>query len=87
MPVTTGQICDASKQGLFIATDYTDVQLNQILELEFGFPYKQEIQVRRLKAQVVRKSDNGLGVDFDGVGNDRFIISSFIQWLENTKDR
>lgn len=81
MPVATGQIRDASKRGLFIATDYTDVQLNQILELEFRFPEKQEKQFRRLKAHVVRKSDDGIGLDFEGVDNDGFAISALIQWL------
>ncbi|HEY9118620.1 MAG TPA: PilZ domain-containing protein [Marinobacter sp.] len=81
MPVATGQIRDASKRGLFIATDYTDIQLNQTLELEFRFPHKQEKQCRRLTAHVVRKSANGLGVDFEGVDNDSFTVSSLIQWL------
>ncbi|WP_417566642.1 PilZ domain-containing protein [Marinobacter sp.] len=81
MPVATGQIRDASKRGLFIATDYTDIQLNQTVELEFRFPEQQERNVRRLKAYVVRKSDKGLGVDFDGVENDSFAISSLMQWL------
>ncbi|MFN2359873.1 MAG: PilZ domain-containing protein [Marinobacter sp.] len=81
MPVATGQIRDASKRGLFIATDYTDVQLNHTLELEFRLPDKQEKQFRKLKAHVVRKSDKGIGVDFEGVENDSFTISSMIQWL------
>ncbi|SNB55765.1 PilZ domain-containing protein [Marinobacter sp. es.042] len=83
MPVATGQIRDASKRGLFIATDYTDVQLNQTVELEFHFPDTQEKRFRRLKAHVVRKSDRGLGVDFEGVENDSFTISSLINWLKN----
>lgn len=81
MPVATGQIRDASRRGLFIATDYTDVQLNQTLELEFRFPEKHDKQFRRLKAHVVRKSDQGLGVDFEGMDNDGFTISSLIHWL------
>lgn len=84
MPVATGQVRNASKQGLFIATDYTDVQLNQTLELEFRFPDKQEKQFRRLKAHVIRKSANGLGVDFEGMEaeNDSFTVNSLIHWLE-----
>lgn len=82
MPVATGQVRDASKRGLFVATDYTDVQLNQTLEIEFRFPDRQGKQFRRLKAHVVRKSENGLGVDFDGVENDPFTISSLIRWLQ-----
>lgn len=81
MPVATGQIRDASKRGLFIATDYNDIQLNQILEVEFRFPERDEKHFRRLKAHVVRKSDNGLGLDFDGVENDHFTISALIRWL------
>ncbi|MAZ06829.1 PilZ domain-containing protein [Marinobacter sp. SS8-8] len=82
MPVATGQVRNASKRGLFIATDYTDVQLNQTVELEFRFPDKQEKQARRLKAHVVRKSDKGLGVDFEGVENNSFTVSSLIWWLK-----
>jgi len=37
MPVATGKIRDASRKGLFILTDYTDVQLNQELEIELRF--------------------------------------------------
>ncbi|MBW7469863.1 PilZ domain-containing protein [Marinobacter sp. M216] len=81
MPVATGQIRDASKRGLFIATDYSDVQLNQTLEIEFRFPEREERHFRRLKAHVVRISDKGLGVDFDGVENDTFTISSLLHWL------
>ncbi|MBU2955794.1 PilZ domain-containing protein [Marinobacter sp. F3R08] len=82
MPVATGQIRDASKRGLFIATDYTDVQLNQTVELEFRFPDAREKRFRKLKAHVVRKSDKGLGVDFEGVVNDSFTISTLILWLK-----
>lgn len=82
MPVATGQIRDASKRGLFVATDYSDVQLNQTLEVEFLFPDRLGKQFRRLKAHVVRKSDNGLGIDFEGVENDTFTISWLIQWLK-----
>jgi hypothetical protein len=83
MPVATGQIRDASKRGLFIATDYTDIQLNQTVELEFRFPDTQEKRFRRLKAHVVRKSDKGLGVDFEGVDNDGFTIASLMHWLKS----
>lgn len=82
LPVATGQIRDASKRGLFIATDYTDVQLNQTVELEFRFPDKKENAFRRIKAHVVRKSDLGLGVDFEGMDNDGFTITALLSWLQ-----
>ncbi len=83
MPVATGQIRDASERGLFIATSYTDVQLNQTLELEFRFPDKYENSFLKLRGLVVRKSDQGLGVDFSGVENDGFTISALLSWLQN----
>ncbi|NMT63615.1 PilZ domain-containing protein [Marinobacter orientalis] len=82
MPVATGQIRNASNRGLFIVTDYTDVQLNQALDIEFHFPDKQEKQFRQLKGLVVRKSENGIGIDFDGVENDSFTILSLLEWLK-----
>jgi hypothetical protein len=85
MPVATGEIQNASKDGLFVATDYADIQLNQSVELEFCFPCTQEKRFRRLKAHVVRKSDKGLGVDFEGVENDSFTISLLIRWLKNNQ--
>ena len=82
MPVATGQIKDISRQGLFIATDYDDIQLNQTVELEFHVPGRQKNPFRKLKALVVRKTDNGLGVDFDEVENDSFAVASLIKWLD-----
>ena len=82
VPVATGHIKDASRQGLFIATDYNDIQLNQTVEIEFHLPDRQENPFRKLKALVVRKTDNGLGVDFDEVENDSFAIASLTQWVE-----
>jgi hypothetical protein len=82
LPVATGQIRDASKQGLFIATDYKDIQLDQTVELEFRFPDKKEKAFRRIRAHVVRKCEHGLGVDFEGVENDGFTISALLTWLQ-----
>lgn len=81
MPVATGQIRDASRLGLFIATDCNDVQLNQTIEIEFRLPDREENRSRKLKAHVVRKTSNGLGVDFDGIENDDLTIASLIKWL------
>ncbi|WP_417514492.1 PilZ domain-containing protein [Marinobacter sp.] len=82
IPVATGQICDASKRGLFINTDYLDVQLNQMLEIEIQFPGDSEKKFIRLKAYVVRKIDKGLGLDFGETNSDAFAISKLIQWLD-----
>ena len=81
MPVATGEIRDASKRGLFIATDYIDVQLNQVLEIELRFPESSQNRFFRIKAHVVRKLDKGLGVEFGESNNDALAISSLMQWL------
>lgn len=83
MPVATGRIRDASRRGIFIATDYNDVQLNQTLELELCYPEHTEKPLRRLRAHVVRKSPNGIGLDFDGVDNDALTIANLIHWLKD----
>jgi len=81
MPVATGKIRDASRKGLFILTDYTDVQLNQELEIEIRFPDCPEQRIKRIRAQVVRKTGAGLGLDFEEVDNDIFTITSLVEWL------
>ncbi|QSP93874.1 PilZ domain-containing protein [Marinobacter salinisoli] len=82
MPVATGQIRDASKSGLFLATDYAGAQIDETLELEFRFPKRNERHFRKLVARVVRRTDNGLGVKFEGSGNDAFTISYLLNWLQ-----
>lgn len=82
IPVATGQICDVSRRGLFIATDYLDIQLNQTLEIEVQFPEKSDKRFIRLKAYVVRKIDKGLGLDFGETNGDAFAISSLMHYLD-----
>lgn len=61
VPVAVGWVRDLSRKGLFIETDYRDVNLHQPLELEFVTRMKR----MRVFAQVVRKSDGGLAVEID----------------------
>lgn len=81
LPIATGQVYNASRVGLYVTTDHTDVGLNQKLELEFGYPGNSNHQRRRLNVHVVRKDDKGLGLDFSGLDNDSFTIASLIDWL------
>ncbi len=85
MPVATGQICDASRRGLFIDTDYLDIQLNQTLEIEVQCPEKSEKRFIRLKAFVVRKIDKGLGLDFGEINGDASSISSLMHWIDRNE--
>lgn len=83
MPVATGQIQDASRRGLFIVTDYSDVRLNQTIELAFRYPEQRGQGHRVLTAHVVRRSGAGLGVDFDGVDNDALAVAELLSWLQD----
>ncbi|WP_336366491.1 PilZ domain-containing protein [Marinobacter sp. C2H3] len=82
LPVAVGAVCNASRRGVFIATDYDDVGLNQVLELE---PFTPDDSPReapiRLKGQVVRKCREGIGLEFDGAENDIVGIAEFLHWL------
>lgn len=80
MPVATGKIQDASRRGLFVATEFTNVRLNQTIELAFRLPDQQQGH-QILTAHVVRRSSDGLGLDFDGADNDARVISELIVWL------
>lgn len=82
MPVATGMIRDASRRGLFIATDYSDVRLNQTIELAFRFPERSTKGHCTLSAHVVRTDDGGLGVDFEGVDNDGLTIAELVACLQ-----
>ncbi|WP_303289631.1 PilZ domain-containing protein [Marinobacter sp. SS5-14b] len=82
MPVATGKIQDASKRGLFVATEFTNVRINQTIQLSFRLPdHRQGHQT--LTAHVARRSDDGLGLDFDGVDNDAHVIAELLIWLDN----
>jgi len=80
MPVGTGKIRDASRRGVFVTTDYNDVRLNQAIELAFRLPEIADGQ-QTLTAHVVRRSDNGFGLDFDGAENNARAIFALILWL------
>ncbi|XKH00863.1 PilZ domain-containing protein [Marinobacter nauticus] len=80
MPVGTGKIRDASRRGVFVTTDYSNVRLNQSLQLSFRLPEIAEGQ-QTLNAHVVRRSENGFGLDFDGAENNARAIFSLIMWL------
>lgn len=82
MPVGTGKIRDASRRGLFIITDYGDVQLNQIIQLAFRLPEVADGQ-QTLNAHVVRRAEDGLGLDFDGLDNNAGAIFALILWLND----
>lgn len=82
VPVATGMVRDISRRGLFISTDYSDVRLNQTIELAFRFPEWSSRGHCMLSAHVVRSGDGGLGLDFEGVDNDGLTITALIVCLQ-----
>jgi hypothetical protein len=86
MPVATGLVKDASRRGLFVATGYDDVRLNQVIQLSFRFPGQAD-KHHTLKAHVVRRDRDGLGVDFDTADNDARTITELVLWLQDNAGR
>ncbi|MBS3803286.1 MAG: PilZ domain-containing protein [Oleiphilaceae bacterium] len=67
VPVATGKITDASRSGLFIDTKFDEVQINQMLEVEFGLSGPPECHHQRLEAVVTRKTKDGLALELGGL--------------------
>lgn len=67
VPVATGRITDASRQGLFIHTGFDEVSVNQMLEVEFGLSGPPECHHQRLEAMVTRKTEDGLALELGGL--------------------
>lgn len=61
MPVATGRIKDVSRHGIFVATDYTDVGMHQVLEIEFNLQGDRN----RFRTVVARKADGGIGLELE----------------------
>lgn len=78
MPVATGKIRDASGHGFFIVTDYTDVELHQNLDIEIRLQEASERPFRRIRAEVARISEEGLGVEIESTPAEDAAISSVL---------
>ena len=65
VPVAVGWVRDLSRKGLFIETDYRDLNLHQPLELEFATRAQSGGKRMRVLGRVVRKSTGGVAVEID----------------------
>jgi hypothetical protein len=61
LPVAVGCVVNISHYGLFIETEYADVQKNQIVEFELLHSSAQDRQ--RWRAALIHKGANGLGFE------------------------
>ena len=59
-----GTICDFSLSGVYIKTDTASIPLNTSVKLVFLVPDNLVTHIHRVRAQVVRQDDRGLGVTF-----------------------
>ena len=60
IPVATGIAENTSRQGLFLRTEYQNINLFQPLEVEL-MPRNQSVGTDRIKTFVVHKSECGFG--------------------------
>lgn len=65
MPVAMGRLQNISRSGLFAMTDYRDVALNQIVEIEFLSSSVQLVGNSRFKGFVVHRRASGFGLEID----------------------
>ncbi|MCH8497603.1 MAG: PilZ domain-containing protein [Marinobacter sp.] len=80
VPIATAWLSDISRDGGFISTGYDDIELNQTLEVEFRLPQPGQ-STRRLRAMVVRRDEDGLGVVFDVPTQQPDPVPDVLQWL------
>lgn len=66
LPVAIARVTDASKAGLFIETEFTDVKLNQSLDIELPLRLEHGLCHFRFPARIVRRTSNGLALRVEG---------------------
>ena len=65
LPVAIARVSDASKAGLFIETEFTEVKLGQCLDIELPLRLEHGLCHFRFPAQVVRRTSKGLALRVD----------------------
>lgn len=69
VPVGTGRIKNGSRRGLFLQTNYDDVNVLQKLMIEVVVHLApQKTQRYELQTIVVRKSAEGIGLELEAIG-------------------
>ena len=66
IPVAYGRAVNGCKVGFFIETDFSDINIEQVLDVEF-IPSRSEenLCIYVCNVRVVRKTDLGLGVEIE----------------------
>lgn len=88
LPAAVAVVRNISKSGMFVATDFDDVNINQKVDVEFRLDGETSERKRRqwVGAQVVRKSALGLALECDD-DSDSFCsaaVAEVFYWLHSS---
>lgn len=91
LPAAMATVRNMSKCGMFVATDFDDIDINQKVDVEFRLDEERADRGQRrwVGAQVVRKGALGLALECDDDG-DNFCsaaVSEVFHWLHSSSQR
>lgn len=91
LPAAVATVRNISKCGMFVATDFDDVDINQKVDVEFRLDGESANRDQRqwVGAQVVRKSASGLALECDD-DSDSFCsaaVAEVFYWLHSSSQR
>lgn len=71
IPVAIGRLKNGSKLGFFVETDFADINILQLLDVEVLL-YRGPQQLDRFKftTRVIRKDDAGMGLELEQMSNE-----------------
>lgn len=77
IPVATGIAVNTSRQGLFLRTEYQNINLFQPLEVEL-MPRNRSVGTDRIKTCVVHKGEYGFGLEIIEVEDSAIALSKAV---------
>lgn len=67
IPIAIGRIKNGSKLGFFVETDFADINLLQLLDVEVLLSRGPELTRYRYTTRVIRKTELGLGLELEAM--------------------
>lgn len=71
--VALGVVKNIGKAGVFIESGFSELNMNQPLEIEF-FPGDKAAKNRRFKAVVVHRNEQGFGVEIENIAEQLYLL-------------
>lgn len=91
LPAAVAMVRNISKCGMFVATDFDDIDINQKVDVEFRLDGEstERSQHQWVGAQVVRKTDFGLALECDDDSNNfcSAAVTEVFHWLSSASQR